>query len=190
MNQSWYDAHMKMRRRDQALHLDKHSCNTIGNEQETDDLDAMMHTFTAADLQNRVFAMQQELYTYHNMLDEIEKLKAYNKQLECQSIDLLQERCSHKNRLKKDARDTLESLKKEIVVLKTELAQSKAEEDCHNSKMQSMLGEKRTLEETVKALQESVRVHVTKEFFCLPIMDTYQITNEYIMNMKYKLLTM
>mmetsp|Transcript_2322 Transcript_2322/g.3251 ORF Transcript_2322/g.3251 Transcript_2322/m.3251 type:complete len:214 (-) Transcript_2322:37-678(-) len=148
MNQSWYDAHMKMKRRSASG-----SIQSSNHSQDAWDITEITETYDASDLRDRIFLVQQQLCVYHDLLDKIEKLKAHNEQLERQHRDLLKECSEHKKKLKKDARSTVRSLENEVVELKLELAQLSSREDVHNARMQDMLGEKETLEEEVKALR-------------------------------------
>eukprot|EP00957_Ditylum_brightwellii_P062045 4708450-Ditylum_brightwellii.AAC.1 len=79
MNQSWYDAHMTMMRTHKDIDIEKHNTLNIDDTKATNSIDKLMEMFDAPDLRKRMFAMQQELYDYHKLLDEIEELKADNK---------------------------------------------------------------------------------------------------------------
>eukprot|EP00957_Ditylum_brightwellii_P063639 4830646-Ditylum_brightwellii.AAC.1 len=102
----------------------------------------------------------------------MEELKAANKQLECEAAELLKERSSHKQALKKDAHNAVGSLQNEIAGLKMELAQSREKGDYSISRMGSILNEKNTLEEEVKALRERTATHTTNEISCLAVQQT------------------
>uniref|UniRef100_A0A7S4QSS9 Uncharacterized protein n=1 Tax=Ditylum brightwellii TaxID=49249 RepID=A0A7S4QSS9_9STRA len=154
MNQSWYDTHMKMKRNRNEIGIDKQTPIATDDENDTDDITRLMGMFDVPDLRDRLFASQQELCAYHTMLDEMEELKAANKQLECEAAELLKERSSHKQTLKKDAHNAVQSLENEIVGLKMELAQSREKEDFHVARMRSALNEMKSLEGEVKALRE------------------------------------
>jgi len=158
MNQSWYDAHMKMKRRSASG-----SIQSSNHSQDAWDITEITETYDASDLRDRIFLVQQQLCVYHDLLDKIEKLKAHNEQLERQHRDLLKECSEHKKKLKKDARSAVQSLENEVVELKLELAQSRGREDAHNARMRDMLGEKETLEEEVKALRKRQYVAATNE---------------------------
>mmetsp|Transcript_3215 Transcript_3215/g.3871 ORF Transcript_3215/g.3871 Transcript_3215/m.3871 type:complete len:240 (+) Transcript_3215:285-1004(+) len=177
MNQSWYDTHMKMKRKRNEIGVDKQTPIATDDENDTDGITRLMGMFDVPDLQDRLFASQQELCAYHTMLDEMEELKAANKQLECEAAELLKERSSHKQTLKKDAYNAVERLENEIVGLKMELAQSRAKEDSHKFKIQTLISEKLTLEETAKYLRERARMYAAKEINRDPIVDEFQKHN-------------
>eukprot|EP00957_Ditylum_brightwellii_P099714 7596106-Ditylum_brightwellii.AAC.1 len=147
MNQSWYDTHMKMMRKHNEIFLDKQTPIATDDENDTDDITRLMGMLDVPDLRDRLFASQQELCAYHTMLDEMEEIEAANKQLESEAAERLEERSLHKQTLKKDARNAVESLQNEIVGLKMELAQSREKEDSHVARMQSVLNEMKSLEE-------------------------------------------
>eukprot|EP00565_Helicotheca_tamesis_P006809 CAMPEP_0185726362 /NCGR_PEP_ID=MMETSP1171-20130828/2367_1 /TAXON_ID=374046 /ORGANISM="Helicotheca tamensis, Strain CCMP826" /LENGTH=218 /DNA_ID=CAMNT_0028394699 /DNA_START=314 /DNA_END=966 /DNA_ORIENTATION=+ len=148
-NQSSHDIHMKMKRRRSA----SGPIQSNGDSQDTWDITEILESFDASDLRDGLSLVQQQLYAYHDLLDEMEKLKAYNEQLEREHGVLLKERSAHKKKLKKDARSAVQSLENEVVELKLELAQSRGREDAHNARMRDMLGEKESLEEEVKTLR-------------------------------------
>jgi len=158
MNQSWYDTHMKMMRKHNEIFLDKQTPIATDDENDTDDITRLMGMLDVPDLRDRLFASQQELCAYHTMLDEMEEIEAANKQLESEAAERLEERSLHKQTLKKDAYNAVESLENEIVGLKMELAQSREKEDSHVARMQSVLNEMKSLEEEVKALRETADI--------------------------------
>eukprot|EP00957_Ditylum_brightwellii_P209099 15360305-Ditylum_brightwellii.AAC.1 len=169
MNQSWYDTYMTMKRTHKYADIRKHNTLNIDDTKATHSIDKLMEMFDAQDLRKRIFAMQQELYDYHNFLDEIEELKAHNKQLECKTIDLLKERSLQNRSLKKSAYKAVRGLQNKINGLKMELAQSREKEDSHKAKMQTVLNKKKTLEEETRALREKARcMHTTNKICCLP----------------------
>uniref|UniRef100_A0A7S4QUS8 Uncharacterized protein n=1 Tax=Ditylum brightwellii TaxID=49249 RepID=A0A7S4QUS8_9STRA len=174
-NQTWYDTYMKMKKKESQF--EKYSPNAVVDKQDADDIDEMMHAFDAPELRSRLFGMQQELCVYHDMLDELEQLKAHNEELERQSAELLEEHSSHKKKLKDDARNTLRSLDNEVAQLKAELVQSKAKEYSHNFKIQTVISEKLALEETAKSLRERVRTCAGEEINRDPIGDEFQKHN-------------
>uniref|UniRef100_A0A7S4QSK9 Uncharacterized protein n=1 Tax=Ditylum brightwellii TaxID=49249 RepID=A0A7S4QSK9_9STRA len=176
-NQTWYDAYMKMKMKNEESWFQKHSPKTIDDKQDEDDADEMLHAFDASELRSRLRGMQQELCVYHSMLDELEQLKAHNKELKREAAELVKERSLHKQTLKKDAYNTVESLDNEIVGLKMELAQSRAKEDSHKFKIQTLISEKLTLEETAKYLRERARMYAAKEINRDPIVDEFQKHN-------------
>uniref|UniRef100_A0A7S4QSI6 Uncharacterized protein n=1 Tax=Ditylum brightwellii TaxID=49249 RepID=A0A7S4QSI6_9STRA len=175
MNQSWYDTHMKMKRKHNEIGLGKHTPTHTNDKNDTDNITELMDMFEVSDIQARLFVMQQELCAYHTMLDEMEQLRADNKQLEREAADLLKGCSLHKRSLKKDAYNTVQSLENVIVGLKMDLVQSREKEDSHVARMQSVLNEKKTLEEEVKDLGERADLHTTNEICCLP---TQQMTNK------------
>jgi uncharacterized coiled-coil DUF342 family protein len=155
MNQSWYDTHMKMKRKHKDSGLNKHvPITTIDNENGIDSITRLMSMFDVPDLRDRLFDMQQEMCAYHAMLDEMEELKAANEQLECEAAELFKESSLDRKRLKKYAYNTMERLQNEIAGLKIELAQSREKEDSHVARMRSALNEMESLGEEVKALRE------------------------------------
>mmetsp|Transcript_34827 Transcript_34827/g.51046 ORF Transcript_34827/g.51046 Transcript_34827/m.51046 type:complete len:221 (-) Transcript_34827:88-750(-) len=154
MNQSWYDTHMKMKRKRNEIGVDKQTPIATDDENDTDGITRLMGMFDVPDLRDRLFASQQELCAYHTMLDEMEELKAANKQLECEAAELLKERSSHKQTLKKDAHNAVQSLENEIVGLKIELAQSREKVDSHVARMRPARIKMKYLGEEVKALRE------------------------------------
>jgi len=168
MNQSWYDAYMTMKRTHKYADIGKRNTLNIDDTKATHSIDKLMEMFDAPDLRKRMFAMQQELYDYHKLLDEIEELKADNKQLECKTTDLLKERALQRRSLKNNAYIAVQGLENEIVELKMELAQSREKEDSHKAKMQTVLNEKKTLEEEARTLQQRACMHSTNEICCLP----------------------
>eukprot|EP00957_Ditylum_brightwellii_P054896 4160930-Ditylum_brightwellii.AAC.1 len=105
----------------------------------------MMHMVDVPGLRNRLFIVQQQISAYHNISEEIEKLKAHNKHLECQASYFLEGKSSHMMRV--------HSLENEIVGSKMKLAQSKEKVDSHNFNMQTVISEMKILEETAKALR-------------------------------------
>eukprot|EP00957_Ditylum_brightwellii_P119662 9129680-Ditylum_brightwellii.AAC.1 len=60
MNQSWYDVHMKMKRKHIDLGPDKHAPIDIDDENDIHSISQLMDMFDAPDLRKRIFAMQQE----------------------------------------------------------------------------------------------------------------------------------
>eukprot|EP00957_Ditylum_brightwellii_P207113 15351543-Ditylum_brightwellii.AAC.1 len=172
MNQSWYDVHMKMKRKHKDLGFNKHAPITIDDENNIDSIRRLMSMFDVPELRVRLFGMQQELCVYHTFLDGIEKLKAVNEQLECEAAALLQKKSVHKKRLKKYAYNTVNSLENETVALKMELAQSREKEDFHVTRMRSVLNKKNTLQEEIKALRERTALYTTNEISCLTAQHT------------------
>eukprot|EP00957_Ditylum_brightwellii_P044865 3403143-Ditylum_brightwellii.AAC.1 len=49
-----------------------------------------------------------------------------------------------------------------------ELAQSREKEDSHKAKMQTVLNEKKTLEEDARTLRQRAHMHSTNKICCLP----------------------
>eukprot|EP00957_Ditylum_brightwellii_P143595 10939932-Ditylum_brightwellii.AAC.1 len=154
MNPSWYDAHMKMKRKCKELDLEKHNPTTNDDEEDIDIIIQLMGMSDAPNLWNRLFAMQQELYAYHSFLDEIERLKEHNSQLEREATYLFQECSLHKKKLKENALSTVQSLKDVIIGLKMELAQSKQKEHLHEAEIESVCNDNKTLERETRVLRE------------------------------------
>mmetsp|Transcript_27319 Transcript_27319/g.39564 ORF Transcript_27319/g.39564 Transcript_27319/m.39564 type:complete len:226 (+) Transcript_27319:251-928(+) len=170
MNQSWYDTHMKMKRKRNEIFIDKQTPIATDDENDTDDDTWLMGMSDAPDLRDRLFATQQELCAYHTLLDEMEELKAANKQLECEAAELLKEPSSHKQTLNKDGHNALESLENEIVGLKIELAQSREKVDSHVARMRPARIKMKYLGEEVKALRESADIQqITNKRIEVPV---------------------
>jgi len=135
----WYDVHLAM----QSRH---------GNLNESE-IDVVMREYSYTELRNRLMHIQQQLTGHHELLDENEKSKAREAELEKEVNDLRAASEKDKKKAKKyfsrfkKVQQELKERENEIVQLKQNLANSKGMQDHQDSEVQGMSASRNRLEE-------------------------------------------
>eukprot|EP00957_Ditylum_brightwellii_P202818 15331920-Ditylum_brightwellii.AAC.1 len=148
---SWYNTYVEMenkREREALLETD----TNVSAVDEKDALE-MIRTYDASHLRASLYISQVELYKYHEVLEEVFKIKQCNKRLNSAILQLRQKCSQQMLRLRKQGAKKIHSMNRQIAQLKLEIAESKDHEDRHNVDIRKVQDDKKTLENQIEALR-------------------------------------
>mmetsp|Transcript_2547 Transcript_2547/g.3449 ORF Transcript_2547/g.3449 Transcript_2547/m.3449 type:complete len:287 (-) Transcript_2547:324-1184(-) len=167
MNISWYDTYIAMHNRHRH-HVESKELNESLDKDMTDakyvnaniltEVEEMTKIYSFNELRDKLTLVQQQLFSYHSLLDDIEKSKSYATELEKEVAKLKSDRVEQTRRMKKlalcykKAKTNMRAMEDELIQLKVEIAQSKTQEDHNIAKINKISTNNKRLEQENEVL--------------------------------------
>eukprot|EP00957_Ditylum_brightwellii_P111238 8482234-Ditylum_brightwellii.AAC.1 len=117
------------------------------------EVEEMTKIYSFNELRDKLTLVQQQLFSYHSLLDDIEKSKSYATELEKEVAKLKSDRVEQTCRMKKlalcykKAKTNIRAMEDELIQLKVEIAQSKTQEDHNIAKINKISTNNKRLEQ-------------------------------------------
>uniref|UniRef100_A0A7S2I0F1 Uncharacterized protein n=1 Tax=Helicotheca tamesis TaxID=374047 RepID=A0A7S2I0F1_9STRA len=159
MKCSWYDAHRATE--DRCSADDKDTEKEQENDIDANDADhmsekeviEMMRMYEPVQLRESLLIVQQQLQSYHSLLDSHEEVMSANVELE-KKIGKFKTKFKKLADCYKKKRDEVKEMESQIIQLKLDLAEAKGQNDYNSARIHRVSVEKKMLEEENDRLRE------------------------------------